>query len=72
MRFGTTMNPAWQLCVVASLLMFVPLVAAGKSKPAKQWRALHLLNYNTDADLEALGQNLIAREAGNQRHHSGS
>ena len=27
---------------------------------AKQWRALHLLDYNTDSDLDALGQNLEA------------
>lgn len=38
----------------------VPARAAGRTttKPAKPWRAVHLLNYNTDADLDALGQNL--------------
>lgn len=34
--------------------------ANGKSKEAKPWRALHLLDYNTDAALEALGENLPA------------
>ena len=29
-----------------------------ESKRAKQWRAVHLLGYDTDADLEALSQNL--------------
>ena len=27
-------------------------------KPAKPWRAVHLLDYNSDSDLDALGQNL--------------
>jgi len=34
----------------------VPLMAA--DKPAQPWRALHLLNYNTDADLDALAEKL--------------
>ena len=34
--------------------------ANAKSKAAQPWRAVHLLNYNTDADLDALGQNLGA------------
>ena len=29
-----------------------------ESGRAKPWRAVHLLNYNSDSDLEALGQNL--------------
>src|SRR6266436_5514853 len=29
-----------------------------ESRRAKQWHAVHLLNYNSDTDLEALGQNL--------------
>jgi glycosyl hydrolase family 20 len=42
--------------IVLLLLLFaVSLQANGKSKP---WRAVHLLDYNTDADLDALGQNL--------------
>ena len=44
-----------QLCVIALLLICVPLVASGQSKP---WRAIHLLDYNTDAELDALGKNL--------------
>lgn len=50
-------NPAQRLLLVALLLLCVPFVATAKSK---QWRAVHLLNYNTDADLDALGQNLEA------------
>lgn len=47
--------------VVILLLMFaVSMHANGKSKQSKPWRALHLLDYNTDAALEALGQNLPA------------
>ena len=48
------------LAVVLCLLLFTfatPLVANGKSKP---WRAVHLLDYNTDSALDALGQNLEA------------
>jgi len=44
---------------VVCLLLFTfaaPLVADGKSH--KPWRAVHLLDYNTDAALDALGQNL--------------
>ena len=44
-----------QLCVIALLLICVPLVVNGKTKP---WRAVHLLDYNTDADLDALGRHL--------------
>jgi hypothetical protein len=36
------------------------LEANAKSKPANTWRAVHLLDYNTDAALDALGQNLEA------------
>ena len=49
------MNLVQQLFLVAFLLLCVPFVATAKSKP---WRAVHLLNYNTDADLDALGHNL--------------
>ena len=34
--------------------------ASVRSKPSKPWRALHLINYPTDAALDALGQNLEA------------
>jgi glycosyl hydrolase family 20 len=47
----------WRQGIVALVLMFVPLVTTAKTK---QWRAVHVLNYNTDADLDALGQNLEA------------
>jgi len=33
-----------------------PLMA--KTKPSQPWRAVHLLNYDTDADLDALANNL--------------
>src|SRR5262245_21136608 len=44
--------------VVLCLLVFMfatPLIAGAKSKP---WRAVHLLDYNTDSALDALGQNV--------------
>src|SRR5215467_443379 len=47
-------------------LVFIICVGGSKfptnanTKPAKPWRAVHLLNYDTDADLEALGQTLPA------------
>jgi hypothetical protein len=41
------------LCLLAA-----PVITDGKSKPAKSWRAVHLLDYNSDSALEALGQNL--------------
>ena len=47
-----------QQCLAALILLVMPFVAGGKSKPTKQWRAVHLLNYNTDADLEVLGKAL--------------
>ena len=54
------------LCIVLLLGMFsaspVPTEAHAKvpseTKPAKPWRALHLLDYNSDSELDALGQNL--------------
>jgi hypothetical protein len=51
-----------QCAGVVLLLIFcagaTPLDA--KSKPASSWRAVHLLDYNTDAELDALGHNLAA------------
>jgi hypothetical protein len=35
-----------------------PVGASVGSKQAKPWRALHLLDYNSDSALDALGQNL--------------
>jgi hypothetical protein len=37
---------------------WTPADARVKSKPPKPWRALHLLDYNSDSALDALGQNL--------------
>ena len=46
--------------VVFLLISGTTFFANAKSKFAQPWRAVHLLNYNTDADLDALGQNLEA------------
>jgi hypothetical protein len=43
--------------VAALVLLGMPLVISAKSKP---WRAIHLLSYDTDADLDALGKNVEA------------
>jgi hypothetical protein len=43
------------------ILVFFVIAAtsvAAKSKAPKPWRAVHLLDYNTDAELDALGANL--------------
>ena len=45
--------------VVLILCIFtVSIEASAKVKPAKAWRAVHLLDYNSDSALDALGQNL--------------
>jgi hypothetical protein len=44
-----------KLCMVPLVLMVLPLTVTSKSKP---WRAVHLLSYDTDADLDALGKNV--------------
>jgi Glycosyl hydrolase family 20, catalytic domain len=36
----------------------MPVGASVKSKSSKPWRAVHLLDYNSDSDLDALGRNL--------------
>jgi hypothetical protein len=44
--------------LLLALIIAVPTAAADDAKPAPkpgQWRALHLLSYNTDKDLESLG-----------------
>jgi hypothetical protein len=45
-----------------SLILLFFVIAAtsvvAKSKATKPWRAVHLLDYNTDAELDALGANL--------------
>ena len=51
---------AHQFAAVLCLLLFTfaaPVVANSKTK---QWRAVHLLDYNTDSALDALAQNLEA------------
>ena len=48
-------------CIAIFLLILAivsPVVTSAKSKQPKPWRAVHLLDYNTDAALDALGQNL--------------
>jgi hypothetical protein len=49
------------LSVVLLLLLcaaWAPVGASVESKQSKPWRALHLLDYNSDSALDALGQNL--------------
>jgi hypothetical protein len=45
---------------LATLFLLFFASSALAVKPAKKWRAVHLLNYNTDVDLDALGKNLEA------------
>jgi len=49
------MKTIFYLCLCASLIATVHHAVSAKAKP---WRAVHLLDYNTDEALEALGQNL--------------
>ena len=52
---------AHHLGVILCLVIFTlatPLIA--NARAAKPWRAVHLLDYNTDSALDALGQNLEA------------
>ena len=55
------MKVAQYLTTVLFLLICVVMAGA---KPKPTWRALHLLNYDTDADLDALAKNLepLARQ----------
>jgi Glycosyl hydrolase family 20, catalytic domain len=49
------------LCVALFLFLsgvWTPIDAGVESKRSKPWRAIHLLDYNTDSALEALGENL--------------
>jgi glycosyl hydrolase family 20 len=43
------------LVLLITLVLFTPTVGA---KDSKAWRAVHLLDYNTDDDLDLLGKNL--------------
>lgn len=48
-----------KLAQYATLLALLLIPAAVNAKPpSASWRAVHLLSYDTDADLDALGQNL--------------
>jgi Glycosyl hydrolase family 20, catalytic domain len=38
--------------------VWISVAASGKSKPSKPWRAIHVLDYGTDEELDLLGQNL--------------
>jgi hypothetical protein len=42
------------------LLLIIAFAPGASAKPSKSWRAIHLLDYDTDAALDALGQNLEA------------
>ena len=46
------------LVVIVSAFWFAVEETSAKSKRLKPWRALHLLDYNTDSALDALGTNL--------------
>lgn len=55
------MNLVRYFSVVAFLLIcaaWTPVGASVESKQSKPWRAVHLLDYNNDSALDALGQNL--------------
>src|SRR5690349_11596559 len=41
------------LCTIVA-----PVIASAKLNSPQPWRAIHLLNYDTDADLDALAQKL--------------
>lgn len=46
--------------IVVFLLLTCATPVLAHEKPSKPWRAVHLLDYNTDSALDALGQNLEA------------
>ena len=49
---------ARSLSIAVLLLISIAWTASATEKPANRWRALHLLDYNTDSDLDVLSQNL--------------
>ena len=53
MKLATCFSVVLLLCAV-----WTPAGASVGSKQSKPWRALHLLDYNNDSALDALGQNL--------------
>ena len=46
------------MILILSSSLCISIEAKEKSKPTKPWRALHVLDYGTDDQLNALGQNL--------------
>src|SRR6266481_5229946 len=59
--WDSIMNLTRYLSVVLLLLLcaaWTPVGASVGSKQSKPWRAVHLLDYNSDSALDALGQNL--------------
>jgi len=48
----------WFIVLFLAAISASPCQARFESRPAQPWRAVHLLDYKTDSDLEALGQNL--------------
>jgi len=44
--------------IISVLLLIWACSVSANAKPGQPWRALHLLDYNTDSDLELLAQNL--------------
>src|SRR5258706_2596387 len=50
----------WFVVLFLAAISASPCQAVNRfaSGPAQPWHAVHLLNYNTDSDLEALSQNL--------------
>lgn len=46
--------------IIAFLILTFATPVLAHEKYSKPWRAVHLLDYNTDAELDALGQNLEA------------
>src|SRR6185436_20402122 len=56
---------SWKLTPYFSVVLFLllcavwtPVDASAGSKQSKPWRALHLLDYNTDSALDELGKSL--------------
>jgi hypothetical protein len=46
--------------IVVFLLLTCATLVLAHEKSSKPWRAVHLLDYNTDAELDALGKNVEA------------
>ncbi|HEY8224314.1 MAG TPA: family 20 glycosylhydrolase [Pyrinomonadaceae bacterium] len=59
-RWNKTLIMKLSVCFAIAVMLCASTCIStfAKSKEPKPWRALHLLNYNTDADLELLGTSL--------------